>query len=561
MRYVERPSGRASLSATESTKAPGFDRTDIAAAEQVLGVRYTEAERALMQVGLAEQIALAHTRRGYRLDPDLAPATLFNPRLRPFTRHDPGKLVLAPNAPTDLPAQDGAIAFAPITAQIGWIRAGLLNARRLTEIYIARIAAHNPRLNCYARLNDEALARADALDAMAAQGHWAGPLHGIPYGCKDIIDSAGLVTDWGAEPYRDRLPEQDAVVVQRLAQAGAILLGKTSVGALAYGDLWFGGRTRNPWNLDEGSSGSSAGSAAATAAGLCGFSLGTETYGSIVSPSARCGTVGLRPSFGRVARTGTMALCPSLDKIGPICRSVDDTALILSVLNGADDGDPASLEISFGGDCAADCRGLRVGYIAADFEAEGARAEDRMMLEHCRTLGVTLVERTRDDLPYNSLVSILMAEAAASFEDLTSSDRDDLLTWQSADAWPNQFRMARFLSAVDHVQLDRLRRRAMIAIDQVMRDIDVLIGPSFAGPMLAVTNFTGHPCLCLPSFFIDVPSRIEDSLAGTTSEPTGSHRVPSSISLWGRLFEEAPILSLGRALAQLLSLDLQPPGF
>ncbi|HQT88452.1 MAG TPA: amidase [Acidiphilium sp.] len=549
------------MSATESTKAPGFDRNDIAAAERVLGVRYSEAERALMQVGLAEQIALAHTRRGYRLDPDLAPATLFDPRLRPFTRRDPGKLVLAPNAPTALPAQDDAIAFAPITAQIGWIRAGLLTARRLTEIYRARIAAHNPRLNCYARLNDEALARADALDAMAAQGRWAGPLHGIPYGCKDIIDTAGLVTDWGAEPYRDRVPEQDAVVVQRLAEAGAILLGKTSVGALAYGDLWFGGRTRNPWNLDEGSSGSSAGSAAATAAGLCGFSLGTETYGSIVSPSTRCGTVGLRPSFGRIARTGTMALCPSLDKIGAICRSVDDTALILAVLNGADDGDPASLAISFGGDCAADCRGLRVGYIAADFAAEGARAEDRMMLEHCRTLGVTLVERTRDDLPYDSLVSILMAEAAASFEDLTSSDRDDLLTWQSVDAWPNQFRMARFLSAVDHVQLDRLRRRAMIAIDQVMRDIDVLIGPSFAGPMLAATNFTGHPCLCLPSCFIDVPSRIEDRLAGTMSEPTRSHRVPASISLWGRLFEESPILSLGRALAQLLSLDLQPPGF
>jgi Asp-tRNA(Asn)/Glu-tRNA(Gln) amidotransferase A subunit family amidase len=561
MRYVEQPSGRASLNPPESPKTPFCHLTDIEAAERILGVRYTEAERKLMQVGLAEQTALAHARRHDRLDPELAPATRFDPRLRPFTRRDPGALVLATTTATALPAQDDAIAFAPVTAQISWLRAGVLSARRLTEIYLARIAAHNPQLQCYARLNQAALARADELDALAAQGRWAGPLHGIPYGCKDIIDTAGLVTDWGAEPYRDRMPTQDAVVVSRLAQAGAILLGKTSVGALAYGDLWFGGRTRNPWNLEEGSSGSSAGSAAATAAGLCGFSLGTETYGSIISPSTRCGTVGLRPSFGRVARTGTMALCPSLDKIGPICRSVDDTALILSVINGADDHDPASLAISFGGDCAAPCSGLRVGYIAADFEAEGARPEDRLMLDHCRTLGVTLVERTRDDLPYDSLVSILMAEAAASFEELTLSDRDDQLTWQSADAWPNQFRMARFLSAVDHVQLDRLRRRAMIAIDAVMRDIDVLIGPSFAGPMLAATNFTGHPCLCLPNGFIEMRSRTDDEPTPATNPPPATHRVPHSISLWGRLFEEAPILSLGRALAQSLSLDLRPPGF
>ena len=542
-----------------ATKTPAINQADIEAAERLMGVRYTEAERSLMQAGLAEQITLAHARRNHFLDNDIAPATIFEPRLRPFTRRDPGPLRLAEPADHPLPDHDETIAFAPITAQITWIRNRHLSARRLCEIYLARIAAHNPHLLCFARLNQAALDRADQLDAMAAQGNWAGPLHGIPYGCKDIIDTKGLITDWGAEPYRDRRPDQDAVVVQRLAAAGAILLGKTSVGALAYGDLWFGGRTRNPWNLEEGSSGSSAGSASATAAGLCGFSLGTETYGSIVSPSTRCGAVGLRPSFGRVARTGTMALCPSLDKIGPICRSVDDTALVLAVINGADDADPASIEISFGGDCGADPRGLRVGYVAADFAAEGARAEDRLMLDHCRALGVTLVECSRADLPYDSLVSILMAEAAASFEDLTLSDRDDLLAWQAADAWPNQFRMARLLSAVDHVQLDRLRRQTMIAIDALMRDIDVLIGPSFVGPMLAATNFTGHPCLCLPSGFIETPSRTEDSLAGTTTALTGAYRVPHSISLWGRLFEEAPILRLGRALAQRLDLDLRPP--
>ncbi|MGC9270948.1 amidase [Acidiphilium sp.] len=549
----------------DQTVRPVVTAQEIEAAERVLGIGYTPAERSLIAAGIAEQIGLAMARRAYASahhadDAAIAPATLFDPRLPGFTAPAAMPLTL-PLATTPLPESDADIAFAPIIEQIGWIRAGSLTAVRLTSLYLERIAAQNPRLLCYARLNPGALDEAARLDARAARGDWAGPLHGIPYACKDIIDTAGLATDFGAEPYQGRLPATDAVVVRRLRDAGAILLGKSTVGALAYGDLWHGGRTRNPWNPEEGSSGSSAGSAAATAAGLCGFALGTETYGSIVSPSTRCGAVGLRPSFGRIARTGVMALCPSLDKIGPIARSVADCALILSVINGADQQDVASIALPFGGDLTRDPAGLRVGYFPADVQGDGSLDQDRAILDHCRALGATLVALHRPDLPYDSLTSILMAEAAATFEPLTLSDRDDMLTWQDVDAWPNQFRMARLLSAVDHIQLDRLRRRVMLAMDLLFTEVDVMIGPSLAGPMLGITNFTGHPCLCLPSGFIDTPSRIADTLAGTrTATDAATHHVPHSTCLWGRLFDEAPMLALGRALEARLALDLRPQG-
>jgi Asp-tRNA(Asn)/Glu-tRNA(Gln) amidotransferase A subunit family amidase len=543
---------------------PVLTAKDIEAAERVMGIAYSPAERTLVAAGIAEQIGLAASRRADTMraatdETDMPPATVFDPRLPGFMQPSDSVLRL-PHCATPLPDDETDIAFAPVTAQIGWIRDGSLTATRLTQIYLDRIARQNPHLLCYARLNPAALDVAAALDARAAIGDWAGPLHGIPYACKDIIDTAGVATDWGAEPFEGRVPVADAVVVQRLSDAGAIMLGKSTVGALAYGDLWHGGRTRNPWNIEEGASGSSAGSAAATAAALCSFSLGTETYGSIVSPSTRCGTVGLRPTFGRVARTGVMALCPSLDKIGPIARSVDDCALVLSVINGADQRDVASIAAPFGGDLALDLTALRVGYFPADVDGPGSLDQDRAILDDCRTLGVRLIALTRPDLPYDSLASILMAEAAALFETLTLSDRDDLLAWQDVDAWPNQFRMARFLSAVDHIQLDRLRRRVMIAMDHLFTDVDVMIGPSLAGPMLGITNFTGHPCLCLPSGFIDSTSRTADTLSGTiTARDAPTHHVPHSTSLWGRLFDEAPMLALGRALESRLSLDLRPP--
>jgi Asp-tRNA(Asn)/Glu-tRNA(Gln) amidotransferase A subunit family amidase len=412
---------------------------------------------------------------------------------------------------------------------------------------------------------DLALAEAEAADALTKAGVNLGPLHGIPYGLKDLFDTKGVVTGWGAEPFQGRVPQADAAIVTRLRAAGAVLLGKTTVGALAYNDIWYGGMTRNPWNLNEGSSGSSAGSASATAAGLCAFAIGTETLGSITSPSQRCGSTGLRPTFGRVSRAGCMALCNTLDKVGPMCRSVEDTALVLAVLNGADLADWSSIAAPFVFDAGAGIAGLRVGYLAEAFGAD-ATAVDHAALAAVRDLGVDVVAVRLPDLPYDALMNIVLAEAAARFQDLTLSGLDDTLTWQEADAWPNTFRKARFLSAVDHVQLDRLRYLVMQAVDGIFQHCDVLIGPFETGPMLVASNFTGHPCLHLRAGFQDLATRSSATLADGAvtvpkADPVGpTFRVPQGISLWGRLFDEGPMLTLGMAMERVLDVADQRPG-
>jgi Asp-tRNA(Asn)/Glu-tRNA(Gln) amidotransferase A subunit family amidase len=538
----------------------------IAAAERLAGVDYTDAERAAMLDNIAAQVDLARKRRALALPLDLAPATRFDPRLPGWTGRDPGPFRPLALEPTPLPDKAEDIAFAPLGRLSAWIRSGALSSVRLTEIYLDRIERLNPKLKCFATVTkDLAFAQARAADARLAKGEWLGPLHGMPWGCKDILDTAGIVTGWGAEPYQTRVPSGDATVVQRLNVAGAVMLGKTTVGALAYGDIWYGGRTANPWNAEEGSSGSSAGSASATAAGLCAFSLGTETLGSILAPSLRCGTTGLRPTFGRVPRTGAMPLCWTLDKIGPICRSVADTALVLASINWADPADPCNIPAPFGYDAGAPIKGKRVGYYPKDFELEGADNLDRAALDAARQLGLELVPLERPDLPYGSLMSVLTAEAAASFEDMTLSDADDTLTWQEPGAWPNTFRKARFLSAIDHIQLDRLRRRVMQDMDATFADLDAMIGPALIGPMLIITNFTGHPCLILRSGFRQAPTRAQVSLARARldqgDEVEGpKHEVPHGICLWGRLFDEGAILAIGAALEKTFAVsDRRPP--
>ncbi len=399
---------------------------------------------------------------------------------------------------------------------------------------------------------------------MLAGGRWLGPLHGIPYGMKDIIDTAGIETSWGAEPYADRVPATDAHVTHLLHEAGAVMLGKTSVGALAYGDIWHRGRSNNPWNLEEGSSGSSAGSGSATAAGLVAFAIGTETLGSIVSPSTRCGTTGLRPTFGRVSRRGAMPLCWSLDKIGPICRSVEDTALVLHAINGADPDDPFQIAAPFGYDQDAAIAGLRLGFFPADFALDGVAPAERHALEVARGLGLPVIELTRPDLPYDALMAVLYAEAAAAFEELTLTDRDDTLKRQDETGWPNGFRKARFLSAVDHVQLDRLRRRVMQEMAAAFARVDVIIGPAMHGPMLVITNFTGTPCLCLRAGFDHLPTRGPHSLGRGRLElgkeqPGPKHRVPQAVCLWGRLYDEGPMLAVGKALEARLAVAAERP--
>ncbi|MCW6508738.1 amidase [Lichenifustis flavocetrariae] len=544
----------------------GLSTQSIAAAEDLAGVRYTEAERALMLDNLSGQIALAHRRRAVRLPHDLAPATRFDPRLPGFVLPSPSpRDAYQENAQTLLPDEAQDICFAPVTSLSGWIRNRAITAERLAQLYLDRIARFGPKLECMATVTaDLAMEQARRADALLAAGTYLGPLHGIPWGCKDLLDTSGILTGWGAEPYADRVPMTDATVVQRLTAAGAVLVAKLTLGALAYGDIWYGGVTRNPWNLNEGASGSSAGSGAATAAGLVGFSLGTETLGSIVAPSLRCGTTGLRPTFGRVPRTGAMPLCWTLDKIGPMCRSVADTALVLAAINGADPADPCSIDVPFGLDATATVAGLRLGYYPADFAEAGADDLDRAMLDHARALGLTLVELSRPDLPYDALMNVLFAEAAASFEHLTLDDTDDSLTWQEPGSWPNTFRKARFLSAVDHIQLDRLRRRVMQDMDQAFQGVDAMIGPCLAGPMLIITNFSGHPSLTLRCGFRQSPTRQPLSLAEARLDQgqvgTGeTFTVPHAISLYGRLFDEATILRIGRAMETRLDVAHRRP--
>ena len=547
------------------TEAP-IEAETIAAAERLAGVDYTEAERAAMLDNIAAQVDLARRRRSVTLPVDLAPATRFDPRLPGWTARDPGPFRPQTLEPAPLPDKAEDIAFASLTRLSSWIRSGALTSVRLTEIYLERIERLNPMLKCFATVTkDLALAQAKAADARLATGEWLGLLHGAPWGCKDILDTAEIVTGWGAEPYQSRVPTADATIVQRLNAAGAVILGKTTVGALAYGDIWYGGRTANPWNVEEGSSGSSAGSASATAAGLVALSLGTETLGSIVAPSLRCGATGLRPTFGRVPRTGAMPLCWTLDKIGPICRTVADTALVLDAINGADPADPCNIPAPFGYDPAAPIKDKRVGYYPRDFELEGVDDLDHAALDVARDLGLELVPLERPDLPYGALMSVLTAEAAASFEDLTLSNADDTLTWQEPGAWPNTFRKARFLSAIDHIQLDRLRRRVMHDMDAAFAGLDAMIGPALIGPMLTITNFTGHPCLFLRSGFRQAPTRGQVSLARARldqgDEVEGpQHDVPHGICLWGRLFDEGAILSIGAALEKAFAVsDRRPP--
>ena len=546
------------------TEIPVIQLSDIEAAERMALVVYTPEERTLMLDTIDAQLRHAVARRQVSLPWDLGPASRFDPRLPGFLMPQPGDLVLPPST-NAMPERDEDIAFAPITDLSAWIKSGALSCVRLTEIYLERIARIGPRLLCFTVVDKTgAQARAAELDRLLAEGTWLGALHGIPYGAKDILDTAGIETAWGAEAYRDRVPEQNATVVQRLHEAGAVMLGKTTVGALAYGDIWYGGTTRNPWNLEEGASGSSAGSGSATGAGLVAFAIGTETLGSIVYPSTRCGVTGLRPTFGRVPRTGAMPLCWTLDKIGPMCRSVADTALVLAAINGIDPADPFSIEAGFGADLTAPVGGLTVGYFPEDFADPDAHDLDRAALETARGLGFRLVPLTRPELPYNALMNMVFAEAAASFEELTLSGRDDLLTWQTAAAWPNTFRRARFLSAVDHIQLDRLRRRVMQVMDEIMQSVDVIIGPSLTGPMTTITNFTGHPCVCLPSGFRMSPPRGASSLGRgrlevEPAQKTEEYEIPHSFSVWGRLFEEGPILGVGLALEKAFGVTNRRP--
>lgn len=533
----------------------------IAACSPFAGMEFTPAEREQMLTTVDSQLDRLRMLRAVDFENDLAPAELFDPRLPGWTIRPLPDGVARNAAPPALPQNVDDIAFAPAWHQTAWLARGKLRSRELVDIYLERIAARGPRLECFvAVLADAARAEAETLDRERSQGQVRGPLHGLPYGLKDLIDAAGTSTTWGAEPFRNRVAATDAAIVSRLRAAGAILLAKTSCGALAYGDIWFGGRTRNPWNIEEGSSGSSAGSAAAVADGLCSFAIGTETMGSIVAPSARCGTVGLRPTFGRVARTGAMALCWSLDKIGALGRSVDDVGLVLAAINGGDMGDPASIDMPLSRPPEIDPARVTLGYRQQWFDA--GRPTDRAMLAAARKAGFRLVEVAMPKTSPKLLGAIVVTEAAAAFEQITLDDIDDQLAWQEEAAWPNSWRAARFEPAIGYIQAQRLRRRLMQEFAETMAGVDALLHPNDAGDLLAIGNHTGYPALVLPSGFLPQPTRKGFvGYVAPSDVPRGVavRNVPFTTTLTGHLFDEPRLLAIGAVLERQMQLGRRRP--
>ncbi len=523
-------------------------------AEDLLAMPLTAAERALMLEDLAENRRAYEDLRASLPENEVAPALAFDPLALLDTAElaaslDQGPPQWSDFGPVARPADLQRLAWAPVGELAALVRAREVSCVELAELFLERLRRHDPQLHCVITLTtDRALARAQELDAMLDRGEYLGPLHGIPYGAKDLLAVEGYRTTWGAEPYRGQRLDGTAAVVRKLDEAGAVLVAKLSLGALAWGDVWFGGTTRNPWNPEQGSSGSSAGSASAVAAGLVPFAIGSETWGSIVSPSTRCGTTGLRPTYGRVSRAGAMALSWSMDKLGPIARSVEDCALVFDAIRGADPDDPTTVDMPFSYRPTFDPATVRVGYLVEGFNEGGpdsALCADA--LDELRDLGVELVPVQFDFEglgidPY-SLAFILSAEAGAAFQELVLSDRDDMLTRQERNAWPNVFRQAQFIPAVEYLQANRQRTLLMEMMADLFTRVDVYVTPSFGGANLLVTNLTGHPQVVVPNGFVAEGS-------------------PHSLSFVGRLHDEATVLQLAKFYQDATGWQLRrPPGF
>jgi Asp-tRNA(Asn)/Glu-tRNA(Gln) amidotransferase A subunit family amidase len=550
---------------------PEVSPTTFAEAEKLAQVQLTSADRTLAAESWRVNLASVYERRtGPRkvaLEPSVAPWSRYVSAL-PGQSVGPQRdqFLRSETDPGPLPVSDGDIAFAPVTRLSRWIEQRRITSERLTRIYLRRLERFNPKLRCVITLTqDLALAQAKKADEEIAAGKYRGPLHGIPWGAKDLLDTAGIPTTYGAEPYRNRIPKEDAAVVKRLHAAGAVLVAKLSLGALALNDIWFGGQTVNPWLLEEGASGSSAGPGAATAAGLVGFAIGSETGGSIIAPSMRCGISGLRPTYGRVPRTGAMTLCWSLDKLGPMTRSVEDAMLVLKEITGPDAGDVSSVPSRLDFEANGQVRGLRVGYFPAWMKENPATDVDRAALAMLPKLGMIPVEVSLPDWPYQALNLVLFAEGAAAFEELTLSGGLNQLKVQTPDAWPNLFRQARFLSAVDFVQADRFRRKVAEEMARIFSQVDLLLVPSLRDEMLTISNNTGQPSLTLRAGFVEV-SEARSDWAPDPNHPlpkfSPPRRVPHGITLIGRLFEEGTLGRVGIALERAFAVsDERPPSF
>src|SRR6266487_3401188 len=565
------PPGAPPAFGTAPAVGPAVAPATFAEAEKLVNIQLTASDREQAAGNWRKSMAPLYERRtGPRkaiLEPALAPYSRWDPVI-PSAKGGPprDRFAWSHPDPGPLPAADADIAFAPLVHLAGWIQKRQLTSERLTRIYLERIKRFDPGLRCVISLTGElALSQAKKADQEIAAGKYRGPLHGVPWGAKDLLDTAGIPTTYGAEPFRNRVPGADAAVVKRLNDAGAVLIAKLSLGALALNDIWFGGQTMNPWLLEEGASGSSAGPGAATAAALVGFSIGSETGGSIVSPSMRCGVTGLRPTFGRVPRTGAMTLCWSLDKLGPMTRSVEDAMLVLQAITGPDEGDVSSVASHLEFDATASVSGLRVGYFPGWMQENPATGVDRAALETVKKLGMVATEVSLPNWPYGSLQHVLFSEAAAAFEELTLGGGLSTLKVQVPDAWPNLFREARFLSAVDFVQADRFRRRVATEMSRVFSQVDLLLVPSLRDEMLTLSNFTGHPSLTLRAGFVNV-SEARSDWAPDPKNPlpkfSQPRRVPHGVTLLGRLFDEGTVARVGLALERAFGVEGErPPGF
>ena len=516
---------------------------DLIIAGKVAGLDFSRSEIDSLREGVERDRLSYIESRKTPLDNGIAPALVFNPLPSSFEYpQEVRPLYFSSNDEVSLPENLDDLAFYTISELSTLIRQRKITSVELTTFFLNRLKQFNSQLFCVITLTEErAMNQAMQADKEIAAGQYRGLLHGIPYGAKDLFSVAGYPTTWGAMPFKDQVIDKDAAVIKKLDEAGAVLLGKLSMGALAWGDVWFGEKTRNPWNISTGSSGSSAGSGSAVAAGLVPFALGTETLGSIISPSTVNGITGLRPTFGRVSRDGAMALVWSMDKIGPMTRSAEDAAIVFSVLHGADKKDPSSVDLPFNYDSRTDISTLKIGFLPEAFERDYPfKKNDSLILAILKEEGFDLIPITLPTLP--DLRLILNVESAAAFDELTTSNRDDLLVRQIKNAWPNVFRQARFVPAVEYVQANRRRSLLIEEMQEVFEKVDVYIHPTWGGSSLTITNYTGHPSICFPNGFVD--------------------GLPSSISITGKLYDEASILHLAQFIQDRTDYHHQhPEGF
>jgi len=526
-----------------------FTSVDVEAAQRLLGIEFTRSEIDTMDSYLQRNLTAYDSMRQHPLDNAVVPALYFDPRPDGFQLPAPQKAVKwgLPEK-VALPERMSELAFYSVAELAALLRSRQISSAGLTRFFLGRLKKYDPKLEAVVTLTEElAMEQARRADEEIARGEYRGPLHGIPYGVKDLLAVPGYPTTWGAEPYREQVIEATATVVERLEAAGAVLIAKLSSGELAYGDIWFGGRTRNPWNLEEGSGGSSAGPAAATAAGLVPFSIGSETWGSIVSPSTRCGATGLRPSYGRVSRYGAMTLSWSLDKVGPIGRTAQDCALVLEAIRGSDGRDRSVVDISFNYDAEMDLSSLRGAYLAKAFDADtSSRGDnDRAALDVFRKLGLDLkAVELPSEMDYSALIYLIIrAEGGAAFDELVRSNREDMLTNQGRVSRVNSLRMSRFVPAVEYLQANRHRKLLIERMHELFKQYDFLIMPTYGSDGSAIGNMTGHPVISLPNGF----------------DQDGQ---PTSIILMGRLYDEASILALAaRFQAATAHEDRHPKGF